>query len=193
MVERLIEYPWSSYPAYAYGKRIPEWLNMSLILNRSNAKDKHKAYRDKVQRYAKEEAKLWEDFRHGFIIGSVEFVKQLRACHVTGEPDKDMPQQRSMYRSVDFLTLLKKWSAALNVDTQKMRNAVRISKADKECRDLLIYLLWDTGLFTNYQIADNLGLAYSTVSQIVGHVRQRLSESSELHSRVKKFRTLSKV
>ena len=26
MVERLIEYTWSSYPAYANGKHIPEWL-----------------------------------------------------------------------------------------------------------------------------------------------------------------------
>jgi len=119
MVERLIEYSWSSYPAYAYGKRVPEWLNMSLILNRSNSKDKHKAYREKVQRYAKEESKLWEDFRHGFIIGTGEFVKQLRASYVTDEPDSDMPQQRSIYRSVDLLTLLDKWSTVLNVDTKK--------------------------------------------------------------------------
>jgi len=54
-------------------------------------------------------------------------------------------------------------------------------------------LLWDTGLFTNYQIADNLGLAYSTVSQIAGHVWQRLSENSEFHGRVEKFKALSKV
>ena len=74
-----------------------------------------------------------------------------------------------------------------------MRNAVRVSEADKELRDLLIYLLWDTGLFTNYQIGNNLGLAYSTVSQIVEHVRQRLSENTDLQRRVEKVKTLSKV
>ena len=61
------------------------------------------------------------------------------------------------------------------------------------CRDLLIYLLWETGLFTNYQIGNNFGLAYSTVSQIVGHVRQRLSENTELQRRVEEVKTISKV
>ena len=74
-----------------------------------------------------------------------------------------------------------------------MRNAVRISKVDKERRDLLIYLLWDTELFTNYQIGNNLGLAYSTVSQIVGHVRQRLLENTELQRRVEEVKAISKV
>jgi hypothetical protein len=193
MVERLIEYSWSSYPSYAYRKHVPGWLNMSLILNRSNAKDKHKAYREKVQRYAKEEARLWEDFRHGFIIGTGEFVKQLRASCVTDEPDSDMPQQRRICRSVDLSILLDKWSAVLNVDTQKMRKAVRVAKMDKEPRDLLVYLLWDNGLFTNYQIGDILGLSYSTISQIVGHVRQRLSEDTKLQKRVEKIKTISKV
>jgi putative transposase len=33
VVKRLIEYRWSSYPAYAYGKKGPEWLKTDLILS----------------------------------------------------------------------------------------------------------------------------------------------------------------
>ena len=70
---------------------------------------------------------------------------------------------------------------------------MRVTKGEKERRDLLIYQLWDTGLFTNYQIGDMLGLAFSTVSQVVGHVRKRLSENTELQRRIEKVRIISKV
>jgi hypothetical protein len=36
----LADYPWSSYPAYAYNKKHPEWLKTDIILKQSNARDK---------------------------------------------------------------------------------------------------------------------------------------------------------
>ncbi len=67
MVKRLIEYRWSSYPVYAYGKRSPEWLKTDVILSCFGGRGGHKGYREKVQDYAGEEMRLWEDFRHGVI------------------------------------------------------------------------------------------------------------------------------
>jgi hypothetical protein len=32
IVQRLIDYPWSSYPAYAYDRRSPDWLKTDLLL-----------------------------------------------------------------------------------------------------------------------------------------------------------------
>ncbi|MBM3303352.1 MAG: transposase, partial [Deltaproteobacteria bacterium] len=68
VVERLGDYPWSSYRAYAYGKSAPEWLSMELILGQLPGRDRHRAYRQKVQEYAGEEGRLWEDFRHGLVL-----------------------------------------------------------------------------------------------------------------------------
>ena len=31
MVKRLMDYRWSSYPAYAYGRKAPGWLNTEVI------------------------------------------------------------------------------------------------------------------------------------------------------------------
>jgi hypothetical protein len=59
MVKRLASYKWSSYPSYAYGKNIPEWLSTDMILSQFiNVKDRHKAYRENAQRYSKEEQRL---------------------------------------------------------------------------------------------------------------------------------------
>jgi putative transposase len=48
MVSRLAEYRWSSYPAYAYGRKGPEWLKTDMILSGFGGKDRHRAYRQKV-------------------------------------------------------------------------------------------------------------------------------------------------
>jgi hypothetical protein len=31
LVKRLADYPWSSYPIYAYGKKSPEWLRTDVL------------------------------------------------------------------------------------------------------------------------------------------------------------------
>ena len=61
-------------------KSLNGWLQSRFRLNL-----KPKTNREKVQPYADEEKKLWEDFRHGIIIGTKEFAARglcaiLEAC-----------------------------------------------------------------------------------------------------------------
>ena len=52
IVQRLANYPWSSYRVYAYGKLAPEWLNSERLLSQlTNAGD-----RKNTRKYAGEEA-----------------------------------------------------------------------------------------------------------------------------------------
>jgi len=44
IVKRLADYTWSSYPAYAYGKTHPEWLNPDIILSQFRTKERHRLY-----------------------------------------------------------------------------------------------------------------------------------------------------
>ena len=71
MVKRLVDYRWSSYPAYAYGKNHPPWLNTERILSQLvNAADRNQTYREKMRQYAKEEDRAFEDLKHGLIFGT---------------------------------------------------------------------------------------------------------------------------
>ena len=65
MVKRLMDYKWSSYPSYAYGRKGPPFLNTDLVLSFFRGGDSRKAYRSKVQRYAKEDTKR-KDSRSAF-------------------------------------------------------------------------------------------------------------------------------
>lgn len=72
-VRRLVDYQWSSYQIYAYGKPSPEWLRTIVLFSQIPGKDKNREYKEIVQNYSKEEKRIWEDFRHGSLFGSKEY------------------------------------------------------------------------------------------------------------------------
>jgi hypothetical protein len=70
IVKRLIDYRWSSYPAFDYNRRHPMWFDKDLIRFQIHGENKHRQYREKSQKYSDENRRIWEDIRHGFIYGS---------------------------------------------------------------------------------------------------------------------------
>ena len=73
------------------------------ILAQFRVKDKYKSYRKKAQHYAEEEKRLWEDFRHGMIIGTKEFVDRIRSKYTPHNFHKEIPQHRALGKSVRSL------------------------------------------------------------------------------------------
>jgi REP element-mobilizing transposase RayT len=174
LVERLANYRWSSYPAYAYGSAQPNWLNTQFLLSQFNVQDKHKAYREKVQEYAREEKRIWEDY-------------------LTGEPHKEIPQQRMILKNRNLATLLSKGAEILKCDIEAFRQASRIKDSGKEERDLLIYLLWELGKYKNSEIGNPFGLGYSSVSRRVSIVKSKLEKDQELRRKYEKIKSLIKM
>jgi len=59
----------------------------------------------------------------------------------------------------------------IGCDPSKYEQTLRISASDKEKRVMLIYLLWETGRYTNSEIGGLFGLSYSSVSRRVAFIR----------------------
>jgi len=171
IVERLADYRWSSYRVYAYEYRGPEWLKTETILSQFNGPNAHQAYRAKVQRYSEEEKRLWEDLQHGLILGTSEFVKQLRDAFPSDSPQKEMPQHRKVRKDADPSDMIRKAASMLEVDIRLCRHSRRIPKEAKESRDLLVFSIWKTGLLTNERIGELFGVSYSSISHIVKTVQ----------------------
>jgi REP element-mobilizing transposase RayT len=193
LVKRLAGYRWSSYPAYAYGKAQPSWLDTDFLLSQFNVRDKHKAYREKVQEYAREEKGIWEDVRHGLIFGSGEFVDRIKSTYLIGDPHKEIPQQRRILKNHHPEALLSEWTKILKCDIEVFRQASRIKDSQKEDRDLLIYLLWEQGQYKNSEIGDLFGLGYSSVSRRVSIVKSELEKNQELQRKYEKIKSLIKM
>lgn len=192
-VKRLIEYRWSSYPVYAYGRKGPEWLKTDLILSYFGGRGGHKAYREKVQDYAGEEGRLWEDFRHGVILGSAGFVERIRLSKGGAAPHKEIPQQKKVLGSIDLTGAAKHASALLGREMNGYAPGHRVRGEIKEDRDLVLYALWEMGAFRNEEIGQVFGVSYSAVSHIVRDVKERIKKDPRVGNKVKRVNSQFKM
>jgi REP element-mobilizing transposase RayT len=193
IVQRLADYPWSSYPVYAYEKKHPDWLKTDVILNQFNVKDKRRAYRQKVQKYSDEKNRIWENVRHGLIFGSNNFVDKIKSTYLSDRSLDELPQVRSMLKDTDPEIALHEAAAVLGCSVENFRQSRRISEADRDNRDLLIYCLWNTGIFTNLEIGNLFGLTYSSISRRVDIVKEKIKKKRHLKKQIYQLKSLIKV
>lgn len=193
LVKRLSDYPWSSYQFYAFGEKVPNWLKTRLILNLSGSADPHKKYRQMVQNYANEQGSVWEDVKHGLIYGSQDFIEKIKGQFLSGRKDDELPQHNSMFVDFEPEVILQKASLILSFDLNCIHKAKRLPPEEKEKRDCIIYLLFETGRFSNKKIAKLFSLTYSSVSKQVSKFRERLAVDSRLVKKYSDLNSLFKV
>lgn len=170
IVQKLSDYPWSSYPFYAYKKKPPIWLNIKTILNQVPGQDCRRAYRIKVQKYSDEQGNLMDDIKHGLIYGSERFVESIKKRFLKDTKEPELPQHNRLYNAIDPESLLKRASGLLDFDLEAASSGKKIRPQDKERRDILVYWIWKTGRLSNQQIGTHFGLTYSAVSKIVSQL-----------------------
>ena len=191
MVERLADYHWSSYRVYAYGQQVPEWLHTEPILSQLvNAENRHKAYRENAQKYAEEEARLWEDLRHGFILGEKRFVSEIKKRFLPETAHREIPQQRWLINDVDFDQVLSKAAAFLGCDVRDFRKTARVSSSRALDRDLLLYAVWQLGVRTNSQIGDIFGRSGSAVSKRVAALKSKAADDKLIREKITQIKSL---
>jgi len=194
IVRRLASYRWSSYNAYAYGRKSPNWLSTDMILDQfAGEQDCHRSYREKVQKYASEEKRLFEDLRHGLILGSKKFVSKIRKKYAGPEPDMSLPQQRRIAKSFDSSSYLRKGEQIFGSDLKRFVAAKRISGDEKAIRDLLIYGIWKSGQLKNEKIGSLFGLSYSGVSHSVKSAKTKLVKDRQLQTKFDQLNSLFKL
>lgn len=193
VVSRLIDYKWSSYPVYAYDKKSPPWLTTKLILSYFKGTDKHKQYREKVQKYAKEEKRLLEDVRHGMILGTEKFLNRVRKQFLPDIPHHELPQQKKLARDIDIDDVLKKSSEILQVDLDKCIQAKRLHGIDKHKRDLIVYFLWNRGVMTNEQLGRIFNIGHSAISHSAKRFKKKMINDKKMKKQFDNFNSQFRV
>lgn len=194
MVDRLADYRWSSYANYAYGKKAPGWLNTELLLSQFvNVDDPHRAYRQAAQTYSREEHLLWEELRHGFILGGQQFVETIKARYLPTAPHQEIPHQKKVARDLDPAVLLEKAARVLGADLERFKNSGKVSGRDVLDRDLLLYLIWQQGHQTNQQIGDLFGLTYSAVSRRISMFKNLMLRDDQVKKKLDQIKSIIKI
>jgi REP element-mobilizing transposase RayT len=190
-VKRLADYNWSSYKVYAYGRKTPTWLITDMIISHfEGEQDRHKSYREKVQKYSREEKRPFEDFRHGLIVGSKQFAEKIRKKYLPSKLDAALPQQNQLAADFDLNKFLIKAESRLKCDIEHFAQANRLSGADKDKRDMLLYVIWNVGCLSNEQIGSLFGISYSAVSHIVRSFKTNLKKDEKMQTQFSQINSL---
>ncbi len=191
IVQRLDGYRWSSYNAYAYGRKNPKWLSTNLILSQFKGKqDCHRSYRENVLKYASEEKSLFEDLRHGFILGSKQFVETIRKQYAPSRTEFSDPKQGQVAEPFDPANYLRRGEKIFECEIERFVHAKRLSGGEKEIRDVLLYGIWRTGQLKNEHIGRLFGLSYSGVSHAVKSVKPKLARNRKLQTKFDQLNSL---
>jgi transposase len=179
---------------YAYGRKTPKWLSTDLILSQFvGDQDCHRSYREKIQNYAVEEKRLFEDLRHGLILGSKHFVEKIRKRYIPSKVELSLPQQRQVANTFDPKNYLSRAERILKCDVEHFAQSRRLSGAEKDIRDVLLYCIWATGQLKNEQIGKLFGLSYSAVSHAVKSVKSKLTKDRQLRTKFDQLNSLFKL
>ena len=190
LVTRLADHRWSSYRAYAYGEKPPLWLRTEEVLSQfQDPRDRHAAYREEMQRYSQEEARLWEDLRHGFILGTKNFVEVIRRRFLPDTPKRDIPQQMDLKKNLDLEKILERAIHFLGWDGD-FKKTPRVSPDRVLDRDLLLYLIWQLGVRTNSQIGELFGLTGSAISRRVSVFKTQLINNPSIQKKMSDLKSV---
>ena len=107
-------------------------------------------------------------------------------------PHKEVPQQRNLLASIDPMEAVRKSSALLGRDMEEYRAGYRLRGEVNKDRDVMIYALWETGLFSNEQIGRLFGITYSAVSHVIAEVKGNKSDPA-LQSKLRKINAQFKI
>ena len=126
-------------------------------------------------------------------LGSKDFIDRIRSAYPGKMANREVAEKVRAGRENDPKVLLKKGAEILTCDIDELRFSRRISQKEKEGRDLLIYVLWETGCYSAHEIGGLLGLGYSSVSKRVGIIEYRISRERELRKRYDRLKSLIKL
>ena len=113
--------------------------------------------------------------QYGLVFGSQDYFSTIKAKYLPTKAIPEIPQQIQIVKAdIKPEDIIKKAETILNCDVKKMIASSRVTGTLRDKRDLIIFLLWNSGLFRNQVIGESFGIGYSSISQRVSIVKERL-------------------
>ena len=94
---------------------------------------------------------------------------------------------------LDMDRVLEGACAALNWNVATLKKKGRVHGEDRQNRDLLVFLLWETGAYTKAEIGEIFGIGYTTVSHIARRVKEQIPENQIVEEKYHRLKSQSKM
>lgn len=181
IADRLLDYPWSSYPAYVKPRKAPPWLTTSLVLGVHGRS--RKRFIEAQRSYAKEEKALLTDLRYGLVLGSEAFVSRLKK-KLEKERHREKPQVRKVLRERSIEELLDHTIFPL-LGVKDGKGLLRpVRRTSRPERDLAIYILCHLGFYTNQEVGSVFGVGYTSITGALKRAEAYMAEIRKARRKV---------
>ena len=189
LVERLVDYPWSSYRCLAYGRGCGGWFRpvLALELFGNSAQE----FRRAVQEYSEEDDALLENLWHGVLLGSREGLKAL-ADRQRLAPHREKPQTRAVLRSArarSVQDIAERSAAALGIRPDELEELRRPKRhVRRPLRDILVHFVWRGGDARLSDIGAYFGVSYPGIATASRRAMAHLKRNRHLAERLRTAR-----
>jgi REP element-mobilizing transposase RayT len=190
MVEQLVSYPWSSYPAFVGKATAPDWLDMDWLLSLfgKNRKKAFTAYRKFVE--GVEPTQVDNPANNavgGFILGSVEFVNWVKDTYLSGRSgEKEVPQLKQLRPRLTPDAVVTAVCEEFNCDTGMI---VQKGRKGNMARDVAIYLAKDLTGVSGIKLGEYFGnISAAGVTVRYNHVAKAISRNRRLMGKINQIR-----
>ncbi|MGM0454080.1 MAG: hypothetical protein ACQERN_13035 [Thermodesulfobacteriota bacterium] len=109
------------------------------------------------------------------------------------DPQTEIPQQKKLAMDTDNQERIRQAAETLDLDMKKCLQSGRLRGEDKQKRDLLLYLIWNTGLMTNAELGKHFAMSYSAVSHSVASIKKQIHQNEQLKSWLEQINSQFKV
>jgi putative transposase len=162
VVDRLADYPWSSYLCLGYVRKCRPWLSSTKVLR--YFENERSEFRKQIQAYSEEAERLLENIRQGLYLGAENAFERLMS-KVGRSVSEEQPQSWQRKRGRDlkqFIEAARKKLKISPAELDKLRKPLR--GQDRPLRDVLIYLAWKEGTFGLAVIGAYFNVRYTAIS-----------------------------
>lgn len=185
LVERLADYPWSSYRALAYGRGGPAWFDRRLVYEQFDLDGRR--FRDAVRRYDEQRDGLLSHLHYGLVLGSPTIVEEVRQ-QLPRRREREKPQLQALRAHGSLPERLSEYAGRLEISAEEVAGLLRpVRHRERPHRDALMYLLWQEGRFRLGQIAPHFGVGYTAVEQACRRTERRLKTDRKFRRRLEEI------
>ena len=175
IVEKLVDYPWSSYPAYS-GKKSPnKWLKMESVLG---------LYEGNRRRFAREQqialekgGQILQDLHSGLYLGTPDFADECLK-KANKEKHREKPQIRALLGEKDIKQMAIK--VLERIGDKNPVSSLSTRRRGAFLRDVAIHVLYESGVYRNKEIGSVFGVGYTAITEAAKRGRGYLEADRDL-------------
>lgn len=190
-VKRLLDYPWSSYPAYLGQVNPPPWLVRTIVLQAVEGSAAR--YQTFVETPIEEALQqFYGKARQSPVLGSDEFKRRVLGSgndNVSAASTKEIVDTRLLFEPVAAEAIVRLVAAEFGTDSAAILRSRRGVRAESLPRAVAIYLCRTVGRLNLNETARVFELgSYSSVSSVLSRLRAELRTNADLQRRIERLR-----